>query len=467
MKVSELLNESTEENDDVFKIPEHNYPTFERKIAQLNKAAAKIGSKPITYKIIKEQQSWRYRTEEHMHLDIKTPMTIFHVQVKGEAPKYEGWKFVAILDHSQIEGEVVLSPYPGETVPQYYYNADPRNCDHCRKLRGRAKTYIIKKTTPANPKSNKESERAPAGAHMQIGSACLKDFLGHKDPKAIAMLMGYVEILRMFEGGDEDESERTRRMPEQYDIESILRIACAIEITDGFVTRKQEYEAMERGDGATATSTLVQQYLARPGSSKEERKWREKVEAELAKKSDKPQKIIEWAKEKFGGDAASSSDYAHNVSLVIRSGVVTPKLMGVAVSLVGVYNRDEKMKADAALADKKRADFKNEHIGEPGGKLPTPLEVEITNIQYREGFNGSVQLITMVTDDGNTLQWGNNGENMEFEKGQRVTIERARIKKDNPKTYQDGKTKYGGHGFYHTRAGTKVNVTNIERVKFG
>lgn len=68
--------------------------------------------------------------------------------VSPEPPKANGWEFVAALAHVDGVG-TVLRVVPGAQVAEgelaHYREASPDNCDHCKAVRQRKDTFILRK----------------------------------------------------------------------------------------------------------------------------------------------------------------------------------------------------------------------------------------------------------------------------------------------------------------------------------
>src|SRR5258708_25065837 len=82
--------------------------------------------------------------------------------VDGIAPKIAGWSFIATLSW---DGEILVT----RTGPGFDGRIDACSvrageCDHCHTIRQRYDTYLVERET---------------GERKQVGSSCIKDFLGH------------------------------------------------------------------------------------------------------------------------------------------------------------------------------------------------------------------------------------------------------------------------------------------------
>jgi hypothetical protein len=86
---------------------------------------------------------------------------LFDVHIGGTPPKYDGWTFLATLDWDQNAGLVVRTA-PG-VLSVDRTGLKPGECAHCRTDRYRVHTYLL---------------QGEDGARIQVGSTCIKDFLG-------------------------------------------------------------------------------------------------------------------------------------------------------------------------------------------------------------------------------------------------------------------------------------------------
>ena len=174
------------------------------------------------------------------------------VEVAGPNPVLAGWEFVATLQHLRDEetGKVVnlLRVRPGveAKIPEVFKTTPSTNCDHCNQHRQRTDTYVVRNVTTNEWK--------------QIGSTCIKDFLGGIDPRtAAAILEWYYETEKLC-GGDEDEGgERFSRGEARWPLRYALAVAAAIIREKGWTSRKTADEF-----GYSSTGMLVREALSTP-----------------------------------------------------------------------------------------------------------------------------------------------------------------------------------------------------------
>lgn len=149
-----------------FKIPQPNISALMDKIIALNKRATRMGCPPIAI----------FVTDTLVEKDdAGNPMVYEIIELNGDSPSYNGWKLLGTLQNAG-QGKNTIRSVPGKEIPPEYSTADPY-CDHCNSKRNRKNTFIIQHED---------------GLIMQVGSSCIKEFLGHADPESLAR---YVELL--------------------------------------------------------------------------------------------------------------------------------------------------------------------------------------------------------------------------------------------------------------------------------
>src|SRR6266704_1131511 len=139
--------------------------------------------------------------------------------VEGEPPKLNGWSFLATLTWDA--GTLVTRTASGFTGTIDPGSIRPGYCDHCKTERQRNDTYLV---------------QSEGGTRRQVGSPCVKDFMGHQLSP------------RWMTGSDLDEMERTfgGRVTEVASPETVLAWAASLTGTTGWVSRdKAEIECRD------------------------------------------------------------------------------------------------------------------------------------------------------------------------------------------------------------------------------
>jgi hypothetical protein len=117
----------------VYRIPAPRVPDLRSKIIKLNERFKKLDldSVPPLFLDTDEREiengNWRGTQEQREWA---------YVVVRGEAPHFHGWSFVATLQHE--EGGTILRRVPGQhEIDLGDYHLAPPLCDHCQKHRVR------------------------------------------------------------------------------------------------------------------------------------------------------------------------------------------------------------------------------------------------------------------------------------------------------------------------------------------
>jgi hypothetical protein len=147
----------------VFHIRVDQLPELERRIEALDRRARRLGTAPI-------------------HLRREGQVEDGHVRVvlDGEPPTLAGWVLAAIVDHGQAGP--TLRPVTGvgdRLAADRFVRA---GCDHCGLRRRRAQTYVV--------------THVDTGELVQVGSGCLRDFLGGQDPSRLCRQAEYLSLVR-------------------------------------------------------------------------------------------------------------------------------------------------------------------------------------------------------------------------------------------------------------------------------
>lgn len=239
------------------------------------------------------------------------PGTITYVVIEGEPVKYNGWAFVAKIEYVNGQPIVTGSPwYEGPAVDRSALQAG--YCDHCKTSRARAKTIVV------------ENE---SGERKQVGSSCVKDFLGSEvnghwfsDKDPFDALDGYA-------GSGAVSLENL-----SY---SLAQAACVIR-QSGFVPAWKTFEQ---------STVSVVRLLKGIGTAKYVDEARKQYGLPTAEDEATAARALE-----YGKTLAGDSEYALNVKAVFAADWFDPKYLGLVVSVVGVLVRDEGTAREKAAA---------------------------------------------------------------------------------------------------------------------
>lgn len=336
----------------LFEIPEANWAKFEAAIQKLSKRAEKVTGQAIVP--IPFGSSFK-------KLNDGTEMKVIEVYLEADAPKLDGWQFVARLDHSQETGTILRRvPNVSCDIPVSYRNAEP-SCDHCNMIRKRRDTFLLCHED---------------GTFKQVGATCLQDFLGI-DPIRVAKMAEYLGYAaECARGYNEVDGLVDRRY---IDIEGYLaHVATMIRIF-GFVSSKV---ARENGSESTASMALTN-YLTLP-----------KYRAPITDEDDAlAQEALEWIRSQCASE--TSSDYIHNLCVIAGSEMIELRSCPLAASLIQTFLREKGRIAERA----KMAN--SEWVGEVGKRMD--FSVKVVSSTSRETDWGYSYIYRFVTDEGNVL----------------------------------------------------------------
>lgn len=235
-----------------------------------------------------------------------------------------GWRFVATLQ--RLDDENVVRCLPGEEIPASYRNQKPA-CDHCRTDRRRNDTYIL---------------RHGDGRLVQVGSSCIKDFLGGDDAAIIA---AQAEVLALATAtaaaiGGEESCLAGGGSGERL-LADFLPIVAWIIRTEGWRSR-----TMAREQGGLAAADRAWNLMHDAGARRQAAC--EPADADVALASS----AEAWA-ERLSDAAieAERGDYLHNLRAIARSGLVSYRTSGIAASAIVACQRaagEERARAERA-----------------------------------------------------------------------------------------------------------------------
>ncbi len=303
---------------------------IEQHLVAINKRAAKKG--------LSGSFSWRWGRAyvQVIPCDCETCVHVprFHdprrvdrivLVVEGESPKYQGWSFLAALDHlSGDAGEAVnvIRAVPGAAkLPTEYRTRGPV-CDHCKTKRRRGATYVVQHDD---------------GRTVQVGSTCIADFLGRDALRAAALAELLASIASACDDEDEGGSWGSARETE-FRLDDVLGyVAMAIRHA-GWIPRSR---TREEGGLATADLAMIIREIKRTGRyqrGEEDLRALNLEEGDVAR----VERAVAWA-EAIPED--TDSDYLHNLRAIARCNLVTHKTLGLAASIIAACEREDAKRA--------------------------------------------------------------------------------------------------------------------------
>jgi len=366
-----------EDIKETYQIPKFNLGYLMERVDKLNRRAEKMGLGPIKVETIRE-----YDKEIKRKIDPYF-IRMAEIQIEGKAPKFNGWTFIATIAHEKAASNLIKA-IPGIELDHKYRDAAP-DCDHCKSKRWRIKTYICQHDD---------------GREVQVGSTCIKDFLGHTSPESIAwqceMLGAIQEMFR--EMGEYDGMAPRGEM--RVSMKRLLVMsACAVH-EYGWMSRAKA--SADPYDPKPATADYVSEYLFPTP--------RTVVPHPDAEDAKLAYGALQWARNLRPRGDGTFSDYEYNLSVITKEKFISPSELGLAVSMVGVYkiNKDK--------AKQMKVKRSNKYFGEI--KKRYELDLKVVSISGFESFYGYTTIYKMACPEGNAFSWFSTSNKVDLDEGE-------------------------------------------------
>ena len=235
------------------------------------------------------------------HTEGGLPVTIhgFDVTITGEPPAYGGWRFVAAVD--AIDGGTIIRYPPGGDLGISNQDVAAGKCDHCHTNRARRSTMLV---------TNQDT-----GELLQVGTTCLKDFLGH-------------DINPVFPTLDDVRSELDQVASGRattWDLGSVLAYSWAAVQALGWTPASAD-------TGRAPTRDVVRTVLNHDRGADD-------ILAVLRPHVSEGQRQAPLIAAALLAGMTETTGYEANLVAVLRSGQVEARHLGLAVSAVPTYQR--------------------------------------------------------------------------------------------------------------------------------
>lgn len=298
------------------------------------------------------------------------------LHITGDIPVVGPYEFLA---HVELhEGGNLVDARPGVKDLDEKFRHTNGYCDHCRTLRGRKDIFVVRNTE--------------TGAQLQVGRACLKDFLG-ADPANVLRRFSY------FASALELEELVAHGKPSLgASLEGVLALSAVCIRLFGWCSRSQAGTS----ETLVPTSSYVCRILFPPmRATREDSKFRAQVLDSInAGDYEVAANVMTWVRDELKGD----SEYAHNLKVLFGSDVIhDSKRLGLIISAVASYHRAKER--DLKLAKNREEAAKSEFLGVVGQRL---RGVSVTLREQRViGSNewGDRVLVKLSDDAGNLITW--------------------------------------------------------------
>lgn len=205
-------------------IDESNFERFKKKVKTIQNKARKLGVKAPEYKVIRTFE----REFKRNFSTYKIPYV--EIEIVEDKVAMAGWSFAATIEHRSPANIIRVSlKYEGSADLNFYRSAKSI-CEHCGTSRTRKNTYIM---------------TSESGSMVQVGTSCIKDFIGHPTAEYYAEL--YEFVMAIEDDNEERDLSMTKYKP-SFSVKDVLEMASNLIRTEGYVSKKMS---------GTPTSSLV------------------------------------------------------------------------------------------------------------------------------------------------------------------------------------------------------------------
>ena len=322
----------------VFRVPPAALEQLQRRIEALGRRAGRIGVEPVRLIDTGERDASGHAL----------------VVLSGRAPVLAGWTLAAIVDHR--DGRATVRPV-GEHGDRLAAGAFATAiCEHCRLRRRRTRTYVV--------------VHADSGEVRQVGSGCLRDFLGGPDPERACRRAEHLALAR----AELDRAGTLAIAPDRAEasVEEFAAHAARVVRVHGFTSR----ERARRASRPASADLALQSLEDTPDAP-------ERADRALADGA------LGWARALLA-TRPDLSPFERNAVAAVRAGsILTRRDRGLVCALIAVYRQ-------------RRA--RSRHLADPGARVEVTVLVERV-ITQRSERHGTVRRCELIDADANRLVW--------------------------------------------------------------
>lgn len=345
-----------------------NMDIVKDKFAKVLKKAEKFPEKKFfTFKFINEQ----------IVLGDVVADDLIDVVIEYDVLKYNDWYFIGKINADSEHSRNVIhrtKTMEDIDIPDYYYTCSANHCDHCNIDRYRKDTYIIY--------NNVTKE------YKQVGSSCLKDFLGYDISGMFSMYDVFNDVIDEIEDYDiNDPRYRSTLEYEKFNIFFMLsRIIYEID-TNGYVSVKQA----ESEFGKISTKAQIQSMLIDYHNSNNVKNiFNPKMELNTM---DRAKDIVSYFKNEISNNPNNyRMDYWKTIDTILTDEFVTFNEIGYIAALPMIYFNNMKKKDTS------------DYVGNIGDKVKG-MELTYFNKCSFETIYGVMTIYMFKDINNNILVW--------------------------------------------------------------
>lgn len=262
-------------------------------------------------------------------------------------------------------GEPFVTYAPGAArLPGIESTLEVNYCGHCQTVRDRKDTYLV--------------STADNDGVVQVGSSCIKDFLGY-DP---AIIVGWLDAIEHLSISDDEITGWTRSATRYYEVVDILDMASRLVSKRGYVSKQKAED-----ENSSSTGELLRGWLSTGNRRSIEDNYPVTVESATLFNA-----TVDAIR---GSDGAN--EWESDIVRLFNAGAVQWRHVGILGSAVILGLRTQERKA---VADKGESNF----IGSVGERLEFS-DVRVTLKRGYDGQFGQSFVIRMSVNESDDLLW--------------------------------------------------------------
>jgi hypothetical protein len=377
-----------------FRVPSHRVGRLKERIEALSGKAVKLGMPPFTLDV----------SGEILVKDREHPgriETYNDVTLTGGIPILEGWRFIAAIEHDEVMN--VVKGFGAQSLieqqPKLFERLTtcPPKCEHCNVNRNRNTTYLF-------------AEKDNPASQIQVGSSCVADFSGHRDPALILSAAAHWQSV-IQELSDPDNEPGGGGGAPLFEMTAVVAAAAAVVRNEGRWVARDEADPL-----VIATVDSVNYLLSRP-----------KAYTKTVTDGDQrnAQAVVGWLRDDDFDH--QNQVYLSNLMALAARKYIDPKNVGLAASAFIAHKRHQER---ANQKQQERESYNNIKLGEEGERLELTVKVEKI-IPIETEFGLSRLHIMRDLDSDARVTWFNSGSS-KFMEGDTYVI-KGRVKRHSPR----------------------------------
>ena len=371
-------NKVEKPNTNTFEILLDRVPVAKSKFDAINKRASKKGIPTIQYEVgepyevetdlfVPDRWGYPVRVGKGKRMFVEMTFTTDKIVVNG-------WSPVATLDYNHETPTVFV--WPGRVLPKEFRDVHGQ-CAHCGHKRNRKRVFIL--------------ENAETGEMLNVGSSCVKDFIGHDPYAIISTYRNFTAII----GEMPSLNDTMIRYEDAIDLRTILTMGVSIVENVGWVSRAEERRVREEENRwKDSTCSLVQAWYYEwymPESMAKIVKFDD--DETRAGYAEMAEVVISTVKEEAKMDG---NDYERNIRIIAEDGFCTRREFGLAVSMIAFAKKHwEKPEA--------KEEPVNAYIADVGERVT--FKAIVDRMTMKEGYYGLTTITKFKAEDGRLATW--------------------------------------------------------------